>query len=265
MATTSTTDPDPQPAPLSIRIDGRIARLTLQRPEKRNALNDRLIEALGDFFASPPPVVRVAVLAGPGGHFSAGLDLSEHVERPPPEVMRHSRAWHGVMDAVQLGGLPVVAVLEGAVIGGGLELAAACHVRVAEPSAIFQLPEGRRGIFVGGGASVRIGRIIGADRMVEMMLTGRTYTSEEAVRLGLAHYQAPASDGLAEALRLARSIAGNARLSNELIIQALARIDDMGRADGLFTESLCAALAQSGEAAKEGLKAFLEKRRPNFD
>jgi enoyl-CoA hydratase/carnithine racemase len=262
MATTSTADPDPQPAPLSIRIDGRIARLTLQRPEKRNALNDRLIEALGDFFASPPPVVRVAVLAGAGGHFSAGLDLSEHVERPAPEVMRHSRAWHGVMDAVQLGGLPVVAVLEGAVIGGGLELAAACHVRVAEPLAIFQLPEGRRGIFVGGGTSVRIGRIIGADRLVEIMLTGRTYTSEEAVRLGLAHYQAPAGEGLAEALRLAQIIAGNARLSNEPIIQALVRIDDMGRADGLFTESLCAALAQSGEGGAEG---FFEKRRPTFD
>jgi enoyl-CoA hydratase/carnithine racemase len=186
------------------------------------------------------------------------------VERPAADVMRHSRAWHRVMDSVQLGGVPVVAVLEGAVIGGGLELAVACHVRVAEPSAVFQLPEGRRGIFVGGGASVRIGRIIGADRMVEMMLTGRTYTSEEAVRLGLAHYQAPAGDGMAEALRLAATIAGNARLSNELIIQALPRIDDMGRADGLFTESLCAALAQSGEAAKEGLKAFLEKRQPDF-
>jgi enoyl-CoA hydratase/carnithine racemase len=257
MATTSET-------PLAVQIDGRIARLTLQRPEKRNALNDRLIEALGDFFASPPPAVRVAVLSGAGGHFSAGLDLSEHVERRAADVMRHSRAWHRVMDSLQLGGVPVVAVLEGAVIGGGLELAVACHVRVAEPSAVFQLPEGRRGIFVGGGASVRIGRIIGADRMVEMMLTGRTYTSEEAVRLGLAHYQAPAGDGIAEALRLAATIAGNARLSNELIIQALPRIDDMGRADGLFTESLCAALAQSGEAAKEGLKAFLEKRQPDF-
>jgi (methylthio)acryloyl-CoA hydratase len=265
MGTDSKTDPDPQPAPLGVRIDGRIARLTLRRPEKRNALNDRLIDALGDFFASPPPAVRVAVLAGAGGHFSAGLDLSEHVERPAPEVMRHSRAWHGVMDAIQLGGLPVVAVLEGAVIGGGLELAAACHVRVAEPSAVFQLPEGRRGIFVGGGASVRIGRIIGADRMVEMMLTGRSYTSEEGVRLGLAHYQAAAGKGMTQALRLAQIIAGNARLSNELIIQALVRIDDMGRADGLFTESLCAALAQSGEAAKEGLKAFLAKRSPNFD
>jgi enoyl-CoA hydratase/carnithine racemase len=257
MATTSET-------PLAVQIDGRIARLTLQRPEKRNALNDRLIEALGDFFASPPPAVRVAVLSGAGGHFSAGLDLSEHVERRAADVMRHSRAWHRVMDSLQLGGVPVVAVLEGAVIGGGLELAVACHVRVAEPSAVFQLPEGRRGIFVGGGASVRIGRIIGADRMVEMMLTGRTYTSEEAVRLGLAHYQAPAGDGIAEALRLAATIAGNARLSHELIIPARPRIDDMGLADGLFTESLCAALAQSGEAAKEGLKAFLEKRQPDF-
>jgi (methylthio)acryloyl-CoA hydratase len=249
---------------LDVQIDGRIARLTLQRPEKRNALNDRLIAELEGFFAGPPPDVRVAVLAGAGGHFSAGLDLAEHVERPPAEVMRHSRTWHRVMDAVQLGGLPVVALLEGAVIGGGLELALACHVRVAEPSAIFQLPEGRRGIFTGGGASVRVGRILGADRLVQMMLTGRSYGAEEAVRLGLAHDLVAAGEGMVEALRLAGTIAGNARLSNHLIIQALGRIDDMARAHGLFTESLCAALAQTGEDAAEGLRAFLEKRPPTF-
>lgn len=250
---------------LDIRQDGRIAYLTLQRPEKRNALNDGLIEELHDFFKAPPKDVAVAVLSGAGGHFSAGLDLSEHVAREAPEVMRHSRHWHEVMDAIQFGGLPVVAVLEGAVMGGGLELAAAAHVRVAEPSAIFQLPEGRRGIFVGGGASVRIGRILGPDRMVEMMLTGRKYSAEEGAALGLAHYSVGAGEGLPEARKLAERIASNAPLSNYIVIQALSRIDDMARSDGLFAESLCAALTQTSADAQEGLRAFLEKRSARFD
>jgi enoyl-CoA hydratase/carnithine racemase len=204
------------------------------------------------------------VISGDGGNFSSGLDLSEHVHREPADVMRHSRRWHEVMDRIQFGGLPVVAVLEGAVMGGGLELAAAAHVRVAEPSVRFQLPEGRRGIFVGGGASVRIGRIIGPDRMVEMMLTGRVYDAQDGTRLGLAHYLVAEGEGRVEALRLAGTIAANAELSNYIVIQALSRIDDMARADGLFAESLCAALAQTGADAQEGLRAFLDKRRPEF-
>jgi enoyl-CoA hydratase/carnithine racemase len=252
------------PAVLDIRIDGAVAYLTMVRPDKRNALNDRLLGAIDDFFRAPPAAVRVAVVSGAGGNFSSGLDLSEHVHREPADVMRHSRRWHEVMDRIQFGGLPVIAVLEGAVIGGGLELAAAAHVRVAEPSVRFQLPEGRRGIFVGGGASVRIGRIIGPDRMVEMMLTGRVYDAQEGTRLGLAHYLVADGEGRAEALRLAGTIADNAELSNYIVIQALSRIDDMARADGLFAESLCAALTQTGADAREGLRAFLDKRRPEF-
>lgn len=257
------TERDPVPL-LDVRVDGVIAHLTLARPEKRNALNDRLIDALDTFFRAPPDGVRVVVLSGAGGNFSSGLDLSEHVHREPPEVMRHSRRWHDVMDRIQFGGLPVVAVLQGAVMGGGLELAAAAHVRVAETGCRFQLPEGKRGIFVGGGASVRIGRIIGADRMVEMMLTGRVYDAEDGARLGLAHYLVAPGEGASEAVRLAEAIATNAELSNYIVIQALTRIDDMSRADGLFAESLCAALTQTGEEAKEGLRAFLEKRKPKF-
>ena len=252
------------PAVLDIRIDGAVAHLTMARPDKRNALNDRLLGAIDDFFRSPPEGVRVVVISGGGGNFSSGLDLSEHVHREPADVMRHSRRWHEVMDRIQFGGLPVVAVLEGAVMGGGLELAAAAHVRVAEPSVRFQLPEGRRGIFVGGGASVRIGRIIGPDRMVEMMLTGRVYDAQDGTRLGLAHYLVAEGEGRTEALRLAGTIAANADLSNYIVIQALSRIDDMARADGLFAESLCAALTQTGADAQEGLRAFLDKRRPEF-
>ena len=248
----------------TISVDGPIAHLVFNRPEKRNAINDATLDALRCFFSAPPEGVKVAVISGAGGHFSAGLDLSEQVQREAPEVLRHSRNWHGVMDMIQSGGLPVVAVLTGAVMGGGLEIATAAHVRVAEPSARYQLPEGRRGIFVGGGATVRVGRILGADRMIEMMLTGRKYGAEEGLRLGLTHYAVGEGEALALAYELARKIAANAGLSNYVMIQGIARIEDMSKADGLFTESLCAALAQTSPDAVEGLAAFLEKRAPVF-
>jgi len=249
---------------LKIDIAGEIATLTMNRPHKRNAMCDRLLGEIDAFFAAPPKEVKAVVLTGTAGHFCAGLDLSEHVARDAEGTMRHSRNWHSVMDRIQFGGLPVVSAMCGAVIGGGLELAAATHVRLAEPSTIFQLPEGRRGIFVGGGASVRVGRILGADRLTEMMLTGRKYSAGEGYALGLAHYLVDEGKALDEARKMAAKIAQNAPLSNYIMIQALARIEDMSKTDGLFTESLCAALTQTSPDAVEGLAAFLEKRPPAF-
>lgn len=249
---------------LRIRKEGPIAVLTMNRPEKRNAMSDGLIGAIDAFFTDPPEGTKVAVITGEGGHFCAGLDLSEHVERDAEQGIHHSRRWHRIMDRIQFGGLPVVSALSGAVIGGGLELATATHVRVAEPSTVFQLPEGRRGIFVGGGASVRVGRILGADRMTEMMLTGRKYAAEEGVALGLAHYAVGEGEGLSKAMELAETIASNAPLSNYMMIQALSRIEDMAKGDGLFMESLCVALTQTSPDAVEGLRAFLQKRSPDF-
>ena len=249
---------------LKIDLQGDIAVLTMNRPDKRNAMCDQLLEEIDAFFSAPPEAAKVAVLTGSGGHYCAGLDLSEHKARDAEGTMHHSRGWHAVMDRIQYGGLPVVSAMAGAVIGGGLELATATHVRIAEPSAIFQLPEGRRGIFIGGGASVRVGRILGADRMVEMMLTGRKYGAEEGVALGLAHYQVGEGEAFDKAMELARKIADNAPLSNYVMIHALSRIEDMDKAGGLFTESLCAALTQTSPDALEGLAAFLEKRAPSF-
>lgn len=249
---------------VDIEIDGAIAVLTMNRPDKRNAMSDDLLREIDAFFSAPPAEVKVVVLTGTAGHFCSGLDLSEHKQRDAEGTMRHSRAWHQVMDRIQYGGLPVVSAMFGAVIGGGLELATATHVRIAEPSTIFQLPEGRRGIFVGGGASVRVGRILGADRMIEMMLTGRKYGADEGLSLGLTHYSVGEGEALPMAMDLARKIATNAPLSNYVMIQALSRIEDMSKADGLFTESLCAALTQTSPDAVEGLAAFLEKRNPTF-
>lgn len=249
---------------IELEIDDAIATVTMNRPDKRNAMSDAFIAELEAGFTGLPKTVKVVILTGAGGHYCAGLDLAEHKERSAEDGIYHSRNWHRILDLIQFGGRPVVSAMYGAVIGGGLEIAAATHVRIAEPSSIFQLPEGRRGIFVGGGATVRVGRILGADRMTEMMLTGRKYDADDALRLGLTHYAVGEGEAMPFAREIAGKIARNAPLSNYFMIQALSRIEDMSKADGLFTESLCAALSQTTPDAQEGLKAFLEKRAPKF-
>jgi enoyl-CoA hydratase/carnithine racemase len=167
---------------------------------------------------------RVGVLHGHGDHFSAGLDLAEQLERTPVESIANSRVWHRVFDHIGRGPIPFVAALHGGVIGGGLELAASAQIRVADASAFFALPEGQRGIFVGGGGSVRVACLISATRMTDMMLTGRTLSAEQAERFNLVHYVVAAGQAFNEAKRIAARIAKNAALSNYAIINALSHI-----------------------------------------
>ena len=243
---------------LRIEQHGAVCHVQLARPTKRNALNDTLIERLGNTFAALPPATRAVVLSGEGEHFCAGLDLSTLTERSVAEGIVHSRSWHHAFEQIQFGRVPVVAVLRGAVVGGGLELASAAHVRVAEASTFYALPEGQRGLFVGGGGSARIPRLIGAARMADMMLTGRVYGAEEGAHIGLSQYVVPEGTGLATAFELAEKIASNAPLSNFAVLHALPRIAEMGQAEGLFAESLMAAIAQGDDGAKVRMKAFLE-------
>jgi (methylthio)acryloyl-CoA hydratase len=158
---------------LRIEVAGAVAHVRLNRPDKRNAINDTLVMQLRSALEQLPAEVRAVVLTGEGAHFCAGLDLSELSERSVAEGVQHSRLWHQAMDTIQFGRVPVVAVLHGAVVGGGLEIASACHIRVAEASAFYGLPEGQRGIFVGGGGSARVPRLVGVATMTDMMLTGR--------------------------------------------------------------------------------------------
>ena len=151
-----------------------MAVLTLMRAAKRNALDDPTVAGIEPFFSALPGDIGAVVLTGDGEHFSAGLDLSELSERDVRAGIEHSRSWHRAFQHIEFGKAPVVAVLHGAVVGGGLELAAAAHIRVAERSTFYALPEGSRGIYVGGGASVRVPALIGTARMMDMMLTGRT-------------------------------------------------------------------------------------------
>ena len=245
---------------LSIEIAGAVGHIRLNRPAKRNAINDTLIAQLHSAFISLPAEVKAVVLSGAGEHFCAGLDLSELTERSVAEGIVHSRSWHAAMDAIQFGRVPVVAVLHGAVVGGGLELASSCHIRVAEESAYYGLPEGQRGIFVGGGGSARVPRLAGVATMTDMMLTGRVLDAQEGERRGLSQYVVPAGTGFAKGCELAAKIAGNAPLSNFSVVQALPRIADLSQSDGLFVESLMSSIAQGDEAAKERVRAFLEKR-----
>ena len=238
-----------------------IHTIMLARPAKRNAISDRLLAALEKAWHAAPEDTRAVILAGEGGHFCAGLDLSEHQHREPFAVMKHSQSWHRVFGLIHTSGIPVIAVLQGAVIGGGLELASAAHVRIAEPSAMYQLPEGRHGIFVGGGASVRVARIIGADRMCEMMLTGRIYQAEEGQRLGLSHYLVEQGAGLARAQELAARIAENTPMANYAMITAIQRIGNMSSDDGLYVESLTAGLIQTSPEIVARIGSFLKGKK----
>lgn len=240
--------------------DGAVLHLRLNRPAKRNAVNDGLMLALDRAFTGIDAEVRCIVLSGEGQHFCAGLDLSELSERTVYEGVLHSRMWHATLDKLQFAPVPVVAVLHGAVIGGGLEIAAASHIRVAERSAYYGLPEGQRGIFVGGGGSVRLPRLMGTSRMADMMLTGRVFDADEGQQAGLSNYLVDAGSGLDKGMALAKKICGNAPLSNFSVIQALPRIAELAPSEGLFVESLVAAIAQGDPAAKERIRAFLEGR-----
>ncbi len=142
------------------------------------------------------------VLSGEGQHFCAGLDLSEVAERSVAEGILHSRMWHAAFELVQFGRVPVVSVLHGAVVGGGLELASATHIRVAERSTFYGLPEGQRGLFVGGGGSARVPRLVGVARMTDMMLTGRVLDAAEGHAVGLSQYLVDDGAGLAKAFEL---------------------------------------------------------------
>jgi enoyl-CoA hydratase/carnithine racemase len=243
---------------LHFEMRGAVAVIRLSRPAKRNALGDALILALRHLFETLPRQAKAAVLHAEGDHFCAGLDLSELQERDAGQGLLHSRMWHAALDAVQQGPVPVVAALHGAVVGGGLELASSCHIRVADGTTFYALPEGSRGIFVGGGGSVRIPKLIGVARMTDMMLTGRVYNAVDGERIGLAQYLVPAGQAFDKAFELAERIAQNAPLTNYALMHALPRIAEQSADQGFFTEALMAAVAQSAPEAKSRVQAFLD-------
>ncbi|MBC7202059.1 MAG: crotonase/enoyl-CoA hydratase family protein [Pusillimonas sp.] len=246
---------------LTVKMLDNIALVTLTRPAKRNAINLDLISELNQCFRSFPQDVKAIIVNGEGEHFCAGLDLSEVREHTVPQSVMHSRLWHEAFNQIQFGQAPVIAVMHGAVVGGGLELASAAHIRIAESNAFYALPEGKRGLFVGGGGSVRISRLMGVNRMSDLMLTGRVLDAHEGQQIGISTYLTEPEKGLEKAMELAQGIATNSEMTNYAVMHMLPRIADQNIQDGLATESLMAAVAQTDPATKRLLAEFLDQKK----
>lgn len=235
--------------------------VTLNRPSKRNALDIHTIEELVTFFSVAPRAgVRAVVLAGKGDHFCAGLDLIEHhdADRSPADFMHVCLRWHEAFNKMEYGGVPVIAALQGAVVGGGLELASSAHIRVMNDTTYFALPEGQRGLFTGGGATIRVTDLVGKSRMIDMMLTGRVYQGAAAADLGFAQYIVD-GDPLDTAMELARKAAQNLPLSNFAICSAVSHIQNMSAMDGAYAEAVVAGVVNTQYEARERLAAFADK------
>ncbi len=237
----------------------------LNRPDKRNALDEDFVDQIEAFFRSVARSSAKAVVLGANGKdYCAGLDLVEHYleDRSAEDFMLICRKWHKAFEAMQFCGVPVVAALKGAVVGGGLELASAAHIRVADATTYFALPEGQRGIFTGGGATVRVAKLVGEARMMDMMLTGRVYQGEEAVRVGLCQYALDEDDSLPKAIEIARRASENPPLSNLAITSGISHIGNMPSTDAFFAEAFIAGITNTQPASRERLAAFANKTAP---
>ncbi len=243
------------------QTDDGVWRVTLNRPDKRNALDLATVEELVQFFTVAPRAgVRAVVLAGAGDHFCAGLDLIEHhdADRSPAAFMHVCMRWHEAFNKMEYGGVPVIAALHGAVVGGGLELASAAHIRVMDETAYVALPEGQRGLFTGGGATIRVTDLIGKARTVDMMLTGRVYRGQEAVDLGFAQYLVEGSS-LELAHEIAQKTAENLPLSNFAICSGVSHMQNMSALDAAYAEAVLAGVVNTQPEARARLAAFADK------
>jgi enoyl-CoA hydratase/carnithine racemase len=249
---------------VTYELDGEVALIGLNRPKKRNALNRELHKQLHEAVMRAGEEAKCGVLFGHGESFCAGLDLALAAATWKNGVSPRLPFYRTLdFELMARGPIPFVAALHGATVGGGLEAAASAHVRVADETAFFAMPEGQRGIFVGGGGSVRIARLLGVARMSDLMLTGRVLNAQEAERYNLVQYVVPKGEALAKAKALAMIICKNAPLSNFAITNSLPRILDMSYDDGLFVERLVSEYTRSPESM-ERLRAFLDKTAPRL-
>ena len=236
-------------------LDGKVARIGLDRPAKRNALSSALRTQLEEAVVRAEKEARVGFLFSHGEHFCAGLDLAEAMSwmndhNTHLQMRIGSAAAARPFDFIARGRIPFVVALNGACIGGGFELAASCHIRVGDETTFFALPEGQRGIYIGGGGSVRIARLLGVARMSDLMLTGRVLTADEGERFNLLQYRVAKGEHIDRAVSLAHRIAENAPLTNWAIVNGLPRIQDYSYDDGLFVEGLVHHAVASPESAK---------------
>jgi enoyl-CoA hydratase len=252
---------------LLLTQDGGIGTITVNRPDKLNALNDAVIAELGlaiDTLGADPGIKGV-ILTGQGQKaFVAGADISELENQGPGAAKRRSLAGQAVFRRFEALRKPVVAAVNGFCLGGGCELAMACHIRVASENARFGQPEVKLGIGPGYGGTVRLPRLVGRGRALELLLTGEMIDAQEAWRIGLVNRVVPGERLLAEATSLLGKILAQGPLAVAAVLEAVDAGSEMPSAEALLLEANHFGLLSSTEDMREGMRAFLEKRSARF-
>jgi enoyl-CoA hydratase len=252
---------------LLVDVRDGIAVVTVNRPDKLNALNDAVMEELSAAFTAlaDDRSVRGVILTGAGDKaFVAGADIGELAEQSPVSGQERSRRGQAVLDRIEGLGKPVIAAVNGFALGGGCELALACHVRVAAGSARLGTPEVKLGIMCGYGGTQRLARLVGKGRALEMLLTGDMVDAAEALRIGLVNRVVPKEKLLDESQALLRKMLANGPLSLRFTLEAVNRGLEMPLGEGQAFEATLFGLIATTDDMKEGTRAFLEKRPPKF-
>lgn len=244
-----------------------VGYVTMNRPDKLNALNNRIMEELDGCFQEiqKDDEVRVVILTGAGEKaFVAGADIKELAEQAPLQGKERSQRGQRVLDSIENLGKPVIAAVNGYALGGGCELALACTLRIASETARFGQPEVRLGIIPGYGGTQRLARLVGKGRALEMILTGEPVNAQEAYRIGLVNQVVPAEKLMLAAEELAQKIMPNAPLAIKLALESVNHGLEMTQKEGQFLEATLFGLCCATADMKEGTRAFLEKRPAKF-
>jgi enoyl-CoA hydratase len=244
-----------------------VAILTVNRPDKLNALDDRTMDELDAAFTAlgSDPEVSGVILTGSGEKaFVAGADIRELSTQSPVQGQERSVRGQKVLDKIENLGKPVIAAVNGFALGGGCELAMACHLRVASENARLGTPEVKLGIMCGYAGTQRLARLVGKGRALEILLTGEMVDAAEAHRIGLVNRVVPKEKLLAEAEGLLRKMLANGPVSLRFVLEAVNRGLEMPFAEAQYLEATLFGLICTTEDMKEGTRAFLEKRPPKF-
>ena len=244
-----------------------IARVTINRPDKRNALNDQVMAELGQAADRiiVDDAIRGVIVTGAGPKaFVAGADIADLAKQGPFDGKARALRGQGVLRRLETCGKPVVAAVNGFALGGGCELAMACHIRIASDTAKFGQPEVKLGIAPGYGGTQRLPRLVGKGRALQLILTGEMIDAAEAYRIGLVNKVVAAAELAAESEKLLRGILAMGPLAVRLSLEAVERGLDMSMEEGLLLEANHFGLLAATADMKEGLTAFLEKRAPKF-
>jgi enoyl-CoA hydratase len=251
---------------LTLEVADRIAILWINRPDKLNALNDAVIAELGQAIDAirVDDAIAGVLITGKGRAFVAGADISELAGQTPGVAKGRARAGQDVFRRIETCPKPVIAVVNGFALGGGCELAMACHVRLASDAAKFGQPESKLGLLPGFGGSQRLSRLVGKGRAMQLLMTGEMIDAAEAYRIGLVNKVVAAGELMGAAHEMMKAILANAPLAVALCIEAVDRGLEMSLDEGLILEANHFAILAATDDMREGTKAFLEKRAPAF-